>query len=425
MRSLLVIWFGQTVSMLGSTMTSFALSLWIFEQTGSATSLVLTMLVNNLPLVVLSLYAGVIVDRFSRRYIMIASDIVAALLSLVLLVLYNSGLEVWHIYAIVLVSAPFKYIQNLAYEASLIMMVERKDYVRAGSLGSLTRYSVAILGPALAAPLYLVIGVGGVIIIDLVTFLLAVVPLLLIRIANPTRVKTRRTGLQQIRDGFALIRLHPMLIWLLGFHATFEFFQIIGQSIKAPMILARTNSDPAVLAAVSAASGVGGVLAALLMSAWGGGRIKRLSIYFYGSIGGAIGKILHGLSQVPVAWVGTQLFTSTNFPPQEGAYKAIWMDEVEAGAQGRLFALNNFVMQVVTIPALLIAGPLADNIFAPAMNYSGALTGTFGWLVGTGAGAGFSLMFTLFGVLMLVTALVATWRLPKVAARQATQPEHT
>lgn len=418
MRSLLVIWFGQTVSMLGTTMTSFALSLWIFEQTGSATSLVLTMLVNNLPLVFVSLYAGVIVDRFNRRAIMIGSDIAAALLSLVLLGLFSSGLQVWHIYAIILLSAPFKYIQNLAYEASLTMMVDLKDYVRAGSLGSLTRYSVAILGPAMAAPLYLVIGLNGIIVIDLLSFLIAVVPLLLIPIANPTRVTSRRTGLQQIRDGFALIRHHPMLVWLLAFHATFEFFQVMGQSVKAPMILARTDSDPNVLAAVSVASGVGGVLAALLVGAWGGGRVRRLTIYFYGSIGGAIGKMLHGLSQVPAAWVGTQLFTSTNFPAQEGAYRALWMQEVEAGAQGRLFALNNFVIQVFTIPALLIAGPLADRVFAPAMNEGGALVGTFGWLVGTGTGAGFSLMFTLCGGLMLATALAAMWRLWRFNVRQ-------
>jgi len=418
MQRLLIIWFGQTVSMLGSTMTSFALSLWIFEETGSATSLVLTMLVHFLPLVALSLYAGVIVDRFSRRRIMIYSDIAAALLSVMLLYLFINGLQVWHIYTIILLSSPFKYIQNLAYEASFAMMVERKDYVRAGSLGALTRYSVAILGPAFAAPLYLTIGLGGIIIIDLITFLLAVIPLLIIPIANPTRVTTRRTRLQQIRDGFAILRHHPMLMWLLVFHAGFEFFQVIGQSVKTPMILARTDSDPAVLAAVSVASGVGGILAALFMSTWGGGRVRRLTLYVYSSIGAAIGKILHGMSQVPTAWVGTQLFTSTNFPAQEGAYRAIWMEEIEAGVQGRVFALNDFVIQVARVAGLIIAGPLADGVFAPAMNEGGNLTGAFGWLVGTGVGAGFSLLFTLCAVLMLLTALMAMVRLRKFDTAQ-------
>lgn len=420
MQRLLIIWFGQTVSMLGSTMTSFALSLWIFEETGNATSLVLSMLVHFLPLVALSLYAGVIVDRFNRRRIMIYSDIIAALLSVLLLYMFINGLQVWQIYAIIFLSSPFKYMQNLAYEASLTMMVQRKDYVRAGSLGSLTRYSVAILGPALAAPLYLTIGLGGIIVIDLITFLMAVIPLLIIPIANPTRVTTRRTGLQQIRDGFVLLQHHPMLIWLLIFHAGFEFFQVIGQSVKAPMILARTDSDPAVLAAVSAASGVGGVLAALFMSSWGGGRVRRLSIYFYGSIGAAIGKISHGLSQVTAAWVGTQLFTSTNFPAQEGAYRAIWMDEIEPGVQGRLFAVNDFAIQVVRVAGLIIAGPLADGVFAPAMEDGGSLTEPFGWLIGTGVGAGFSLMFTLTGVMMLVMALASMWRLRKYGVGEAT-----
>ncbi len=177
------------------------------------------------------------------------------------------------------------------------------------------------------------------------------------------------------------------------------------------MILARTDSDATVLAAISVASGVGGVLAAVLMSTWGGGRIKRLHLYFYGSIGGAIGKILHGLSQVPTAWVGTQLFTSINFPVQEGAYKALWMDEVEAGMQGRLFALNVFVMRLVSIPALIVAGPLADRLFEPAMRPDGLLVGELGWLFGTEQGAGFSLFFTLSGLLMLVVSLVGSWKL--------------
>jgi hypothetical protein len=411
MRNLLVLWFGQTVSILGSTMANFALSIWIFDQTGSATSLTLVLLANISASVIVGLYVGVIVDRFRRKHIMIAADIVSALTAIALLLLISYDLQVWHIYVLTVIQSPFSLLQLVAYEASMTMMVDRKDYVRAGSLGSLTRYSVAIVGPALAAPLYLTIGLGGIIVIDLATFLIAVIPLLLIPIPDPPHASTQRSGLQQIRDGFAYMRQRPILMWLLAIHASFEFFQIMGQGVKTPMILARTGNDAAVLAAVSVASGVGGILAALLMSSWGGGRIKRLHLYFYGTIGGAIGKVLHGFSQVPAAWIGTQLFTSTNFPVQEGAYKALWMEQVDPAMQGRLFALNTFAMRLISIPSLAIAGPLADIVFEPGMQPDGALAEAFGWLVGTGTGAGFSLLFALNGALMLVIALVGFWKL--------------
>ena len=405
--------------MLGSSMTSFALSVWIFERTGSATALTLTLLAGIAPSVIVVLYAGVIVDRFSRKRIMIIADVIAAINSIILLSLIAGTLEVWHIYLLIAISAPFNMLQHLAYDASLTMMVNRKDYVRAGSLGSLTRYIVAILGPAFAAPLYLEIGLGGIIAIDLFTFLAAVVPLLLVSIPDPAHSTIKRTGLQQIKDGFTYIRYHPNLYWLLAIHAAFEFFQIIGQGVKTPMILARTGNNEAVLAAVSVAAGVGGIGAGLLMSSWGGGQIKRLHLYFYGSIGGAIGKVLHGFSQVPASWVGTQLFTSTNFPVQEGAYKALWMDEVEPAMQGRLFALSTFAMRLISIPALLIAGPLADNVFEPAMQPGGTLVDEFGWLIGTGSGAGFSLLFALCGALMLCVAVLGFWKLDLTGVGQA------
>ncbi len=423
MRRVLVLWFGQTVSMLGSVMTNFALSIWIFDQTGNATALTLSMLAHIIPAVLIGIYAGVLVDRFNRRFIMIASDISAAVISLMLLaILLLDTLEVWHVYVLVAVGTPFSILQVLAYDASMTMLVNRKDYVRVGSLTALTRYSVAILGPALAAPLYLTVGLPGIIAIDLSTFLCAVIPVLLIQIPDPERVETRGNVLQQLRMGWAYLRGRRVLLWLLMVHAGYEFFQIMSQGVKTPMILARTNNDAGVLALISVASGVGGILAALLMSSWGGGRVRRLTMYFYGSIGGAIGKILHGISQVPVAWAGTQLFTSTNFPVQEGAYRALWMENVESGMQGRLFALNAMVTRLVSIPALLIAGPLADIVFEPSMTEGGALHGTFGWLVGTGTGAGFSLMFAACALMMLVFALFGFWKLMALESSPATAP---
>jgi len=133
MRTFLIIWFGQLISIIGSGLTGFGLSVWIYEQTGQALPIALNALFFNLPRVLLAPFAGAIADRYDRRSIMILADIGAAVATLGVVVMLLTGrLEVWHIYLSTILSSSFSAFQDPAYRASITMLVPKEDLARAG-----------------------------------------------------------------------------------------------------------------------------------------------------------------------------------------------------------------------------------------------------------------------------------------------------
>lgn len=159
MQTFLIIWLGQLVSAVGSQMTLFALTLWAWERTGSATALVLINFFFLVASAIATPIAGILVDRSRRQQLMLMGDTVTALLVSTILVLHGTGnLQVWHLYAIALLIAPFSQIQTLAYQASLSLLVPEHYRARISSLGLVIFYSSQILSPAFAGVLYPVIG---------------------------------------------------------------------------------------------------------------------------------------------------------------------------------------------------------------------------------------------------------------------------
>src|SRR5215213_5137860 len=182
LRTFIIVWFGQLVSLVGTGLTSFGLGVWVFQRTGSATEYALISVFAVLPGILLSPVAGVIVDRHDRRKIMILSDSVAALSTLVIALLYVSGtLAVWHIYISAMVSSASSAFQFPAYSASTSLLVPKQHLGRAsGMMRSASAISL-IISPALAGVLVVQIGLQGIIAIDFSTFLVAMLALAVVR----------------------------------------------------------------------------------------------------------------------------------------------------------------------------------------------------------------------------------------------------
>ena len=186
MRTFTLIWFGQLVSTIGSYMTEFALTLWAWEVTGSATALALVGFFSQLPRIPITLVAGFIVDRFNRKHLMMLGDSMAALSTIGIGILFLAdGLQIWHLYLAASVNGGFGQIQGLAYRTSISSMVPPQQLTRANSLNSAVHYGSTIFGPALAGVLYPLIGLMGILLIDLVTFGVAIATLLSVRIPQP------------------------------------------------------------------------------------------------------------------------------------------------------------------------------------------------------------------------------------------------
>ncbi|MEO1348166.1 MAG: MFS transporter [Cyanobacteria bacterium J06635_15] len=402
MRTFTLIWFGQLVSTIGSYMSEFALILWAWELTGSATAIALVGFFSQLPRIPITLIAGVIVDRFNRKQLMMLGDSIAALSTVGIGILYLSGaLQIWHLYLAAGLMGSFGQIQSLAYQTSISLLVPPHQLTRSNSMNSAVHYSAVILGPAIAGTLYPVIGLLGILLIDLATFGVAIALLINLSIPQPqAQPETKlETLFAQLTFGFRYVWQQPNLRVLLLVTATFWFFHDLGGAVYDPMILARTNGSARVLASAGAAAGIGGITGAIALSAWGGPK-RRVVGMLAGFIGAGLSKTVFGLGRSPQVWIPAQLCSSLNFPLLGSSETALWMNHIAPEIQGRVFASNALVVQSVSAIAALLAGPLADRWFEPTMSPGSSLSKLFGPAFGTGPGIGMALLYVLCALSM-------------------------
>ncbi|MEH2411066.1 MFS transporter [Nostoc sp.] len=409
MRTLIILWLGQILSMIGSSMTGFAFTIWVWELTGQATALALFGLFSQVPKILIIPIAGVIVDRWNRKYLMMLGDTVSGLLTITVLLLYTThNLQLWHLYVAIGVKGTFNQFQDLAFSASVSMMVPKEQYSRASSIGFLANSSSMIIAPALAGVLYPVIGLMGILIIDITTFAIAVSTLLLVDIPQPTITKVSTgssTNLKQdIYFGWRYIAARPSLLAMLLLMLLFLFADQFCNSLFTPLILARTGNDTKALGMVYSAAGLGGIFGVLLVGAWGSFK-PRIHGVLLGMVGAGFSQAVFGLGTIPLIWIGAQFCSSLNFPIMGSADDAIWLSKVKPKVQGRVFAMRSMVLPVSSALANLMAGPLADRVFAPAMKPDGSLAPMLGWIFGTGSGAGIALLYVISSLSMLVVGL--------------------
>jgi MFS family permease len=398
-----VVWLGQFVSLLGSAMTWFALTIWAYEVSGQATTLALIGFFSFGPILLLSPFAGALVDRWNRKLVLVISDLSAAVATVVILGLYASGrLEIWHLYVVGVCEGVFQAFQYPAYSAAVTMMVPKEQYARTGGMVELAGSASGILAPMMAGLVLGAIGVAGIMVVDLVTFGVAMATLLRVRIPQPETSEAGRAGQGSIWKesayGFRYIFARRGLFGLQLLFAGGNLVDYAGFILFAPMILARTGSNELVLGSVQSAGAVGALVGGLVLSTWGGPR-RRIHAVLLGWGLASGGMILMGLGRSAVVWIVASLFYTLFEPIIDGSDQAIWQAKVAPDVQGRVFATQLLISHGTLPLAMLLAGPLADHVFEPAMMPGGSLAETFGWLVGVGPGAGMALMIVFAGVL--------------------------
>ncbi|BAZ37911.1 hypothetical protein NIES4101_38370 [Calothrix sp. NIES-4101] len=402
----IIIWLGQFISTIGSSMTSFAIEIWAWEITEKATSLTLIGFFSLIPSIIISPISGIIVDRFNRKLLMMLGDSIAVITTIVLLFLYqHEQLQIWHLYVISAINGTFNQLQYLAYSASVVLMVPKQHYTRVSSMDFISGYGSNILAPPLAGYLYKIIGLSGIAGIDIVTFLFAITSIFLVKIPQILNQDEEYLNGENIwkKLGFGLhyIFARKSLLALLIANLLFWLPHDIGDSLYSPMILSRTNNDTFVLGSLAAAAGFGGVIGAIIVSIWGGFR-RKIKGVLLGMIGAGLSKIIFGLGRTPLTWIPAQFCSSCNFPLNGSSNDAIWLAKVEPNVQGRVFAARSLLLQFVSAFGLLIAGPLADNIFAPALFAGSRLAAIFG----NSAGGGIALLYVICAVCMFLVGVI-------------------
>jgi MFS transporter, DHA3 family, macrolide efflux protein len=409
LRPFITIWIGQLISILGSEITDFAITIWAWEITGKATPLSLILLFGKIPSIIAAIFAGVIVDRYNRKFLMFFGDTVSSLSTIFLLILsLTNHLEIWHLYITSAVNGLFGYFQDLAYSSSISLLVSQQHYTRATVLNDyVSGFGANILAPALAGTLYYLIGLQGIMAIDLLTFIIAIYLLSLVKIPQPITNNdlSENTNLwQNLTFGFRYIVKRKSFLMMIIFLVIFYFIDRIISGIESPMILARSDNNTAIFASVHAATAIGGTIGGILLSIWGGFQ-RRIHGLLLGTILTFTSAIAFGLSNSTPLWLITTFFAALFWPIIGSSEQSIWLAKIPSQIQGRVFAARFLMTQMPVLIALGMTGILADRVFEPAMMPRGSLAPLLGDLFGTGLGSGMAVQYTLFAIFGVILGL--------------------
>jgi DHA3 family macrolide efflux protein-like MFS transporter len=420
----LLVWAGQVVSTLGSNLTGFALAVWVYQSTGSATRFALIAFVTTVPGMLLGPIAGALVDRWDRRHALIVSDAGAGCATLGLLLLIRQGrLEIWEIYLLMAAVSVFGALRWPALSAATTLMVPARHLGRASGLMQLGEALAELVAPVLAGLLLGVIGRQGIVAVDFATFVVAVATLLAVRVPSPPAsgvgVAARGSLLGEARSGWVFIRQRPGLLALLLLFAATGIGMGMVEVLLAPMVLAFASA--AVLGRVLSVAGAGMLAGSLVMTVWGGPRRRVACILGLLLAQGAVLLVGGVRPSAPLIAAAAALFLFAT-PIMNGCSQALWQSKVPPDVQGRVFAVRRVVAWSALPLAYLAAGPLADRVFEPLLAPGGPLAASVGRLIGVGKGRGIALLFIVLGALVLAV-LAAAWRYPRLRGLESELPD--
>jgi DHA3 family macrolide efflux protein-like MFS transporter len=364
------LWTGQAISLFGSALVQFALVWWLTQTTKSATVLAIATLIALLPNILLAPVAGVLVDRWNRRLVMMVADSLVMLATLGLAYLFWIGVaQVWHVYAAMLIRAAAGTFQAPAVTASTSLMVPKEQLARVSGFNQMLNGGMNIIAPPIGALLLGLLPLQGVLAVDVVTAFFGIAPLFFIRIPQPPRPAAGAQAAGQpsfageLRAGLDYVRAWPGLLLLL-LMATLINFLLTPAASLLPILVTKYFSGTAWhLATMESAFGIGVITGGLLLGVWGGFK-RRVVTSLIGLVGLGLGFVMIGLTPATLFWLAAvsafvaavmQAFTN-------GPLMAVLQATVAPEMQGRVFSLVGAVATMASPLSLLVAGPVADAI---------------------------------------------------------------
>jgi DHA3 family macrolide efflux protein-like MFS transporter len=404
------LWAGQGVSSLGNALTEFALGVWVFQQTGSATLFGASLVAVMLPMALAAPVAGALVDRWDRRRALLGSEGLLAVTTLLLAVLAATGrLGIGSALALLAVRGVLASFQGPAVSSTAPRLLPGEALSRAVGLVQLSMSFARIAGPLLGSWLFAHVGLRGVLSVDGLSFVCSLTLLLGLRVpaGAPRPVDARRSLRADVAAGWRVVRQSPVLRALVLFYGAQNLCMGFFAVALTPMILGFTDSARlGRLQAIGAAGMVGG---ALLMSMWRGPRRRIHGVFAASAIMGS--AMLLVASRPSAAAVGVGLCALLfSFPIVTANAGALLQTIVPPSFHGRVFAVLTACGMGTTPLAVLVGGPLVDRVLSPALSAGGALSPTAGALLGVGPGRGAALLILAAGLALLAVtaACVAT-----------------
>lgn len=420
MKRYIIFWLSQSISQLGSAMTSFSLVLWAYTVNHSALTVSLMTFCNYVPYIMVSLFAGAFVDSHSKRNIMLIADSVAALGTVIIWGLVIGGnLQTWHICLVNILLGSMNAFQSPASSVAVGRMVPKEKLANVSGMNSFSNNLIMVLTPALAAGIYSLAGLNAILLLDISSFAFAFCVLLfIVQISGDEPGNPKyRSVFKGCREGFAFLGKNRLIMRIVLTMALLNFFsRLTYENILSPMILSRSGDNSMVLGIVNAVIGVGGILGGIIVSIGKKPKDNVKMIYFSAAISFLFGDLLMGIGRSPVIWCIAGIAASLPVPFVNAGQNVILYHSVPEQMQGRIFAARNAI-QYSTIPlGILLGGYLADYVFEPFMCGGNTFAGMLRSIVGTGAGSGMAVMFLCTGTFGCLFSIISYIRIKTAGA---------
>lgn len=413
LRDFYILWSTQSISQLGSSITAFALTLWLYEQTGSSLGTAMLTICSYAPYVIISIFAGALTDRFDKKKTMLVCDVLAVMCTVIIFILYKANaLMIWHLYALNAFSGLMNTVQQPASEVAMTIIIPEKYYQKTSGLQSLSRSLVSILNPLIATALYSFIGLTGVIAVDIGSFAVAFAALLFFIKIPERKSDTKENVLVLAKEGLMYLKANPMIMTMILFLSGVNLIASAFDGILPGLVLPSPKGGSSILGMVTSCAGIAMIIGSLLVSVLPKPKDRIKVVYLTMLISLGTENFLLAFSREPIVWCIGQIIGWVLVPVMSANYDVIFKTTVPVELQGRVYACRN-TLQFFTIPiGLFLGGFMVDNVCEPLMSRYGDMP-FLAALFGTGKGSGAALMMFIIGIGGVLICLIAGKKLKK------------
>lgn len=413
LKNFLILWSTQSVSQLGSSITAFALTLWLYETTGSSLSTAALTICSYAPYVLMSIFAGALTDRFDKKKTMLVCDLFAVLCTIVVFGLFHTNqLMIWHLYALNIISGLMNTVQQPASEVAMTLIIPEAYYQKTSGLRSLSRSLISILNPLIATALYSFAGLNGVVAADVGSFIIAFTALQFF-IQIPESKNTRKESIFLLaKEGLGFLKNNPMIMTLLLFLSGINLISSAFDATVPGYVLPNPKGGQTILGIVTSCSGAAMMIGSLIVSVLPKPKDRVKIVYLTMLFSMGTENFILAFSREPLLWCIGQIIGWLFVPVMSTNLEVILRGSIPVELQGRVYACRNTV-QFFTIPiGLFLGGFMVDNICEPFMVKCGDLS-ILKMLFGTGKGSGAALMMFILGVSGSLICIIVGKKLKK------------
>ena len=405
MKNFYKLWLGELISSIGSGMTAFALSVYVYKKTGSVSYVSLITLLSFMPSIVLSPIGGLLADRYDRRLLMIIGDLFSGLGLVYILWSIQAGEKsIVPIFVGITFSSIFTSLLEPSYRATLTDILEEENYAKASGLIQAAGSAKYLISPVIAGMILSVADIRVILLLDILTFITTCLMIFLVRKSmNSETQNYKKDSFKGLLEGLFIIKENRGVYSLVIIMFFVCFFMGFIQILIRPMILALSSVKTAGMMESLCAAGL------LIGSLWIGiagikknySKILAVACFFCG-----IFMSMTGVNEnLNIIGISTFLFFST-LPFMNSCADVLVRVSIPNELQGRVWGLISLITQMGTVAAYIISGIMADYVFEPMFNKNGILVENIGIIIGTGKGRGIGFMLILSGIGMLIMAIV-------------------